>query len=343
MRSLPLLTLCACPTENAISPHQTGTSSPEMEEEEPERADPSLTVHPTPELEEEPEEVEEPDPYIYEEEELAPLWSLEEVQAALEEGLETWQSMDPELVFDAQTEARGQGDTACPYYYDSYYESYGYYYLYGGCSTGAEDTWTGYQYGVDYGSYTSGDYTYQRYGWWYGDIRQDRSDGSRFEMSGYFYMYDYTYTPYNRNYFYVNFTGAAEVDSEEHAGDWLGQGLSLDLIVSGYHQPEMGGLLSMEGGLSGLSGAANSLRFNGLFWAAEGWGVDCQEEPGGSVSLRDAEGGWYDVYFDGPAYENDTVFGPECDGCGEVWYQGELLGEICPAFDTLTEWEGRPW
>ena len=59
--------------------------------------------------------------------------------------------------------------------------------------------------------------------------------------------------------------------------------------------------------------------------------------------MRDSEGEWYDVNFQGPPYQGARVLPNDCDGCGQVYYRGELLGEVCPDFSILTDWEDRPW
>ena len=53
---------------------------------------------------------------------------------------------------------------------------------------------------------------------------------------------------------------------------------------------------------------------------------------GGKVVLT-----WADAFGGAP------VFSPDCNGCCQVNYRGEDLGEVCPDFSGLTYWEGRPW
>lgn len=59
----------------------------------------------------------------------------------------------------------------------------------------------------------------------------------------------------------------------------------------------------------------------------------------GSVAMRDALGGWHDVYFG-----SDDA--PSCTACGELDFQGEAMGQLClsPAQRTqLLTWETTPW
>jgi hypothetical protein len=67
-------------------------------------------------------------------------------------------------------------------------------------------------------------------------------------------------------------------------------------------------------------------------------GSECSSEPGGTVSVRDAEGEWYDVTFQGPVSGSSTSFPAECDGCGEVWFRGAPIGDVCPDLSTLQTW-----
>ncbi len=72
--------------------------------------------------------------------------------------------------------------------------------------------------------------------------------------------------------------------------------------------------------------------------------VEGIEEPAGAVSLRDVNGHWIDLEFDG---EVDGQWPPPdkgCDGCAQGWYQGLDLGQICLEFDGLRDWTGPyPW
>jgi hypothetical protein len=61
------------------------------------------------------------------------------------------------------------------------------------------------------------------------------------------------------------------------------------------------------------------------------------------VSLRDSDGNWYDVVFDGPILYDDVIDPAVCDGCGEAWYRGEPMGTVCADFNALVDWEVSPW
>lgn len=50
------------------------------------------------------------------------------------------------------------------------------------------------------------------------------------------------------------------------------------------------------------------------------------------------------VSFDGPAFSGAAVFPSMCDGCGSAWYEGTLIGTVCPDIGGLTRWSQEgPW
>lgn len=54
-------------------------------------------------------------------------------------------------------------------------------------------------------------------------------------------------------------------------------------------------------------------------------------EPSGTVALRLPPGRWFELRFDATT----------CDGCGEVWFRDEAVGEACVGFDRWTAWTGE--
>lgn len=67
--------------------------------------------------------------------------------------------------------------------------------------------------------------------------------------------------------------------------------------------------------------------------------VGCAIEPSGVVSVR-GEDGWYDVLFD---TDFEAMLPSDCDGCGEAWYRGERVGEVCIDVSGLADFEEAPW
>ena len=51
--------------------------------------------------------------------------------------------------------------------------------------------------------------------------------------------------------------------------------------------------------------------------------------------MRGEDGSWYDVLFDGPNDLQPETPPDLCDGCGQVYYQGDAMGEACADFSAL--------
>ena len=46
----------------------------------------------------------------------------------------------------------------------------------------------------------------------------------------------------------------------------------------------------------------------------------------GDLSVRDPSGAWHEI-----------VFGHECTPCGQLSFQGDKLGEVCPNLDGVVQ------
>jgi hypothetical protein len=71
-------------------------------------------------------------------------------------------------------------------------------------------------------------------------------------------------------------------------------------------------------------------------------GSACDQEPGGTIELRDPSGRWIDITFHGPNLEDDPGDPTRCDGCGDATVDGEPVGEICADFTPWMTWEALP-
>jgi hypothetical protein len=286
-----------------------------------------------------------PGEYIYDaDDDLGNLLTVEEVAASLEEGVGALMSeMNPFMVLAALDSAVAASDSTCPYHYTEYEELYGYDYWYGGCTTAEGSTFTGSIYGIHYDPFWSSYYYYPDYGWWYGDVAIDRADGQGLELAGSWSMYRYEIQNPAQSYLYVSAYGEPRWVGSDYGDTWLGRDPSLSYTMTGGSDPQLGAYTSIDGGLSGLDGAASSIWFDGVYMATARWGSSCALEPSGTVSIRDAAGDWYDVDFQGPAFSGATSFPAECDGCGDVWFRGEPLGQACADLSALTGWMGSPW
>lgn len=114
-------------------------------------------------------------------------------------------------------------------------------------------------------------------------------------------------------------------------------------VTALYSPPVKGRSVVLEGAMGGLSGEIGTVAVSALTLTNAALGSVCPTEPSGSISLRDRDGNWYDVFFDTPV-EPDESWDPSlCDGCGDAWFRGSYLGEVCADFSTLLDWGTSPW
>lgn len=134
-------------------------------------------------------------------------------------------------------------------------------------------------------------------------------------------------------------------DGAEHT--WLDEGLQPSLQVYAVVAPDYDAhVLTVTGGLDGLTDASGqrldlaTVSLNDISIADEVVGSPCDQEPGGSIALRDGSGTWFSIAFD---IDEDNVLTGRCDGCGEVTLNGEVVGEACADFSPWLDWGDRPW
>lgn len=120
--------------------------------------------------------------------------------------------------------------------------------------------------------------------------------------------------------------------------------LSMDLYYSASDYVDEGGrVMELDGDLAGFEGSVTAVTFDRVYMYSASVGGACELEPSGTLSVRAEDGGWYDVDFQGPSDSDAIAFPPDCDGCGQVFYRGEWLGEVCPDLTPLLNWELEPW
>ena len=125
---------------------------------------------------------------------------------------------------------------------------------------------------------------------------------------------------------------------------WVSQGLSLDLKLTLTRVADSGDQsVELKGAVGGVGDAGESVYFDELRLFAQALGSDCEQEPEGIVSVRAADGGWYELSFDGDSDPNDDMVEGTCDGCGAASYRGEALGEVCVDWSVLYAWGEAPW
>lgn len=123
---------------------------------------------------------------------------------------------------------------------------------------------------------------------------------------------------------------------------WFGSGLHPGLDLDAWWEDGAGRVV-IGGQASGFAGEVVAIEVDGLAAMAPGFGSDCPEELGGTVSLRDEAGTWYDVRFDGGEAPEDPVEPAACDGCGAVTVDGAPHGSVCVDPAVLLDWEESPW
>lgn len=130
--------------------------------------------------------------------------------------------------------------------------------------------------------------------------------------------------------------GGFAYDGPEAAGTWMNEGIAPSLTLQIIEIPEeadigfSGRIFNAIGGVSGLAGTASTVVLDAFqVWPAA-FGNSCPEEPHGIVSVRDDEGLWYDVVFDGAEPWTEEPIDPAlCDGCGGIYFRGEKIGSTC--------------
>ncbi len=150
--------------------------------------------------------------------------------------------------------------------------------------------------------------------------------------------------------YYSGISGGFAWNGDGVEGSWLADGETPDLVMAaGFLDSLEGKFLTLEGGVTDLSGAIDTIVMSDVslydqILGSYMLGNACPEEISGIVSFRDTGGQWVGVIFDGPTQE-DPGDSDLCDGCGRAWYLGEPLGAVCPDFSSLLDWPlgNRPW
>ncbi|MCP4805288.1 MAG: hypothetical protein GY884_08055 [Proteobacteria bacterium] len=124
---------------------------------------------------------------------------------------------------------------------------------------------------------------------------------------------------------------------------WIGVGEVPDMAIETQSMLQRH-FVEVEGGVSGVQDldGLDAFAFNDFIYGDEFY---CALEPSGVISLRQPDGQWYEVQFDGPDEEQDTQVNtdPACDGCGRVYFRSQEWGTICVDFGTLLDWDISPW
>ena len=292
-----------------------------------------------------------PSEYIYEESDPpTPTLSEQDVALAVQEALAVALEIDVQPLLDGYDGIMAYEEDGCP----DYYESDGNLYWYDYCTTESGAYFSGYGFGYLYEDYLVDGYSYNGQQV-YAIAEIYGPDGSTWEGGGSLGKLEALYVeedniPHTVGQMVIN--GSFGYDGPEADGTWLESGVVPDLAVVTYDVPEnevypdyVGKVLIVQGGLTGLGGDTDTVVLD-VSASAEALGNNCPEELAGTVSVRDGDGLWYDVTFHGvEAFSGDTVDDADCDGCGDIWFRGEYVGQAClDDASNLVAWEGAvPW
>ncbi|MFT4976948.1 MAG: hypothetical protein ACI8S6_002853 [Myxococcota bacterium] len=282
-----------------------------------------------------------PGEYIYEEEpDAGPSLSLGEIEESILDVLEVISWVDPAQLTESYDALRLGGDSACPNYY--YRADDGDYYDYwsGSCTADGGTDFSGYAYSYLREPYSTGTYTYADHGYlqMYGALTSRL--GESLDVSGSFYHQTYRYDTGEDWYGYAYLIGDVRWSAADAFDTWMAEEYSLNLTVNSYDYATGQRAIALKGSLSGVAGVVNSALFEEVYLYSAS---DCPIEPSGDISVRDSEGQWYLASFQGAPFSSAPVFPPDCDGCGQVYYRGELIGDVCPDFSSMLDWSTRPW
>ena len=287
-------------------------------------------------------------PYIYDEDEpAAPELSVEDVAGAVTELIGVLLNLNAGPILTAYEASMSGQQQDCP----DYYEQDGSVYWYDYCYAADGSSFSGYGFLYDYVDHEQDGYIYNGQQVYTVSEIVD-SEGATFTGGGgaQNLRLDYVGT---ENVMHTTWSsvinGSFAYDGPGTADSWMGEGLAPDGVVYVTEIPEEAGLgvwgrlIVADGGVGGLTGTANTVVVDTFHvWPAV-FGNSCEIEPHGTVSVRDTEGLWYDLVFDGvEAWSEEVVDEADCDGCGTVYFHGDVLGEACVDVSGLME-GGDPW
>jgi hypothetical protein len=286
-----------------------------------------------------PPEEELPSPYVAPEGE-PPVASadLAEIEAAAQAALDGVRATSGRPVEAAYAEAMAGQEGACPSYYANDYGTY----WFDSCTSGLGTTFSGYAFA--YGETDLVDpFSGFAYTYWvvYGGATILDADTS-LELSGTAYYLDGVSLDGLTSIWETTVQGTFAYDGVAAGDTWLaGDGGDPDLYLYAIAAGPAHYLL-LDGGYSGFGDVGLAASFESLEVFDAAIGTTCPEEPGGAMAVRSGDGGWYDLVFHG-ATSLAPADDAQCDGCADVFYQGEPMGLACIDVAPVLRWASAPW
>jgi len=251
-----------------------------------------------------------------------PTASLDDIRGALQDALDRTMTIDVAPVEAAYDQAMFGSTSQCPYVYASPQGSY----WYDSCTADDGTRFDGYVFAYSgtavpdpYNPGMLDDYWYA-----YGGATVVDADQHQLELAGNAVAYKVYSDDFA--YYLTQINGTFSWNGPQAKGTWLEDGLDPDLTLTTQVVPSIGAAsVLLDGGFGGLSGGwAVAYDHNAVADASIG-GL-CPDELSGTVGVRAPDGTWYDIQFQGwdgldPSYDASA-----CDGCGDVYYQGESIG-----------------
>lgn len=272
-----------------------------------------------------------------------PLLTVQDVEQALGEFVATLHDYTALPVIDGYHEVMAQADSYCPVQYP-YEAGEGYeanYWVGSGCRSEHGTSFSGYTFAYRYDDYDDGAGNVSNGDAMFGQAEVDTFDGHRLRLGGTLYMLTGTNAEAGYSFYQSVLAGSFAWDGAD-GSSWLDTSMLPDLtvVVMDYTRYESGYTL-VDGGAYGFEGAADTVFASELLVLGDVF-TTCPEEPGGALAVRDGEGRWYDVAFDGASDFGQDVERSECDGCGAVYYAGQYLGDACIDFAPMASFQD-PW
>ena len=286
--------------------------------------------------------VELPSPYIAPEESAPePTATAQEIEDALLAGIDAALEVSPGPVKSAWEAAMATADGGCPYYFSSPDGDY----WFDDCTSSQNSHFSGYAFGMD--AVDQYDPTYGiSFDIWYvgGAATIDTEASGTMVLGGTAYTVHYEEPISGTQTWQAIVQGTFLWDGPEADGTWLERGYDPDLVQTYVYLPATTGhAFGLDGGIGGLGANGQwAVAFDQVNHIGILLGSPCSLEPHGTISVRASDGSWYDVRFHGPHPETFETSG-ECDGCGDVFFHGEAIGEICADFDSWLGWGASPW